>query len=148
MFQASNTWIRTLAQRHRFVLRASGGFIKSDDFDAVPPDLRFFAGGDHSIRGYDYKSISPKNSAGELTGASKMLTGTLEYQYNIKGKWWGAIFMDAGDAIRDMSQFDLKTGFGVGIRCGFSYRSGQTRYSPRYWGFREKRCTVLYWVRR
>ena len=118
MFQASNTWIRTLAQRHRFVLRASGGFIKSDDFDAVPPDLRFFAGGDHSIRGYDYKSISPKNSAGELTGASKMLTGTLEYQYNIKGKWWGAIFMDAGDAIRDMSQFDLKTGFGVGIRWG------------------------------
>ncbi|MEG1874209.1 MAG: flagellar basal body rod C-terminal domain-containing protein, partial [Angelakisella sp.] len=39
---------------------------------------RFFAGGDRSIRGYKYKSISPEGSDGKLKGASKLATGSLE----------------------------------------------------------------------
>ncbi len=46
-------------------------------------------GGDRSIRGYKYKSIAPKYSNGDLKGASKLITGSLEYQYNVTGKWWG-----------------------------------------------------------
>jgi translocation and assembly module TamA len=42
------------------VVRGNLGWIETGDFDKVPPDLRFFAGGDRSIRGYKYKSISPK----------------------------------------------------------------------------------------
>ena len=116
VFQAQNVWIRTLYDRHRFVVRGNLGWIETGDFDRVPPDLRFFAGGDRSIRGYKYKSISPEDSEGKLKGASKLATGSLEYQYNITGKWWGATFVDSGEAVSDIRRSDFKTGAGVGVR--------------------------------
>ncbi|TDN57557.1 autotransporter assembly complex protein TamA [Scandinavium goeteborgense] len=114
--QAQNTWIRTIYDRHRFVVRGNIGWIETGDFDRVPPDLRFFAGGDRSIRGYKYESISPKNADGKLTGASRLATGSLEYQYNVTGKWWGAVFVDSGEAVNDFRDSDFKTGAGVGVR--------------------------------
>lgn len=71
MLEAQYTLIRTFARKHRFVLRSHLGWIETGDFNDVPPDLRYFAGGDRSIRGYDYESISPKDENGDLTGASK-----------------------------------------------------------------------------
>lgn len=111
-----DVWIRTLYDRHRFVVRGNLGWIEADNFDKVPPDLRFFAGGDRSIRGYKYKSISPKDDDGKLIGASKLATGSLEYQYNVSGKWWGAVFVDSGEAVSDIRESDFKTGAGVGVR--------------------------------
>ncbi|WEF27757.1 autotransporter assembly complex protein TamA [Klebsiella aerogenes] len=114
--QAQDVWIRTLYDRHRFVVRGNLGWIEADDFNKVPPDLRFFAGGDRSIRGYKYKSISPKDDDGKLIGASKLATGSLEYQYNVTGKWWGAVFVDGGEAVSDIRNSDFKTGAGFGVR--------------------------------
>ncbi|WP_414165062.1 autotransporter assembly complex protein TamA [Superficieibacter sp. BNK-5] len=116
VFQAQNVWIRSLYDKHRFVVRGNLGWIETGDFDRVPPDLRFFAGGDRSIRGYKYKSISPEDSDGKLKGASKLATGSLEYQYNVTGKWWGAVFVDSGEAVSDIRKSDFKTGTGVGVR--------------------------------
>ncbi|WP_435928015.1 autotransporter assembly complex protein TamA [Dryocola sp. BD613] len=116
VLQAQNVWIRSLFEKHRFVARGNLGWIETNDFERVPPDLRFFAGGDRSIRGYSYKSISPENEDGKLTGASKLATGSLEYQYNVSGKWWGAAFIDAGEAVNDIKQSNFKTGAGVGVR--------------------------------
>lgn len=116
MLQAQNVWVRTLGERHRFVARGNLGWIETDEFDRIPPSLRFFAGGDRSIRGYRFQSISPRDADGKLTGASKMATGSLEYQYNVTGRWWGAVFVDTGEAVDDLSRADLKTGAGVGVR--------------------------------
>ncbi|WP_173636295.1 autotransporter assembly complex protein TamA [Paramixta manurensis] len=116
VLQAQNVWIRTVAEKHRFVARGNLGWIETNDFERVPPDLRFFAGGDRSIRGYKYKDISPRDSDGKLTGASKLATGSLEYQYNVTGKWWGAVFVDSGEAVNDIKQSDIKTGAGFGVR--------------------------------
>ncbi|EOL8959340.1 autotransporter assembly complex protein TamA [Cronobacter dublinensis] len=116
VLQAQNAWIRTLYDKHRFVARGNLGWIETNDFERVPPDLRFFAGGDRSIRGYKYKSISPENDKGKLTGASKLATGSLEYQYNVTGKWWGVVFVDSGEAVNDIKQSNFKTGAGVGVR--------------------------------
>lgn len=116
ILQASNVWIRTYAEKHRFVVRGTLGWIETDDFDKVPPDLRFFAGGDRSIRGYKYKDVSPRDSDNNLTGASKMATGSFEYQYNVTGKWWGAAFIDSGEAVNNFKDSDIKTGAGVGVR--------------------------------
>ncbi|SCC31332.1 autotransporter assembly complex protein TamA [Kosakonia oryziphila] len=116
VMQAQNVWIRTLYDRHRFVARGNLGWIETGDFNRVPPDLRFFAGGDRSIRGYKYKSIAPKDNDGKLIGASKLATGSLEYQYNVTGKWWGAVFVDSGEAVSDIRRSDFKTGAGVGVR--------------------------------
>lgn len=116
VFNATGAIIRTLGEKHRFVGRGSFGWIQTNDFDKVPPDLRFFAGGDRSIRGYDYKSISPKDDSGDLRGAERLLTGSIEYQYNVTGKWWGAAFVDAGEAVETFSDADFKVGAGIGVR--------------------------------
>ena len=116
VMQAQDVWIRTLYDRHRFVVRGNLGWIEADNFSKVPPDLRFFAGGDRSIRGYKYKSISPKDDDGKLMGASKLATGSLEYQYNVRGKWWGAVFVDSGEAVSDIRESNFKTGAGLGVR--------------------------------
>ncbi|MBZ7191761.1 autotransporter assembly complex protein TamA [Klebsiella oxytoca] len=116
VMQAQDVWIRTLYDRHRFVVRGNLGWIEADNFSKVPPDLRFFAGGDRSIRGYKYKSISPKDDDGKLMGASKLATGSLEYQYNVSGKWWGAVFVDGGEAVSDIRESNFKTGAGLGVR--------------------------------
>ncbi len=116
IFQAQNVWIRTLADKHRFVARGNLGWIETSDFSRVPPSLRFFAGGDRSIRGYKYKSISPRDDDDKLTGASKLATGSIEYQYNVTGKWWGAVFIDSGEAVNDIRKSNFKTGAGIGVR--------------------------------
>lgn len=116
IIQAQNIWIRTYKEKNRFIVRGTFGWIETNNFERIPPDLRFFAGGDRSIRGYKYKSISPRDSEGKLIGASKMATGSLEYQYNVTGKWWGAVFVDGGEAVNDFKNSDFKTGAGVGVR--------------------------------
>jgi translocation and assembly module TamA len=116
IFQAQNVWIRTLGEKNRFVVRGNLGWIETNDFNRVPPSLRFFAGGDRSIRGYKFRNISPRDSEGKLTGASRLATGTLEYQYNVTGRWWGAVFVDSGEAVNDIHKSDFKTGVGIGIR--------------------------------
>lgn len=116
LIQAQNVWIRTIADKHRFIAREQVGWIKTNNFNKVPPDLRFFVGGDHSIRGYKYKGISPRDNAGKLIGSSKMLTSSLEYQYNVTSKWWGAIFIDLGEAVNNLRKSNIKTGVGVGMR--------------------------------
>ncbi len=107
-------WIGSAGKNHRFVTRADGGAILMETLLNLPPSLRFFAGGDNSIRGYSYETVAPRNSDGELTGARYMLTGTLEYQYRLKGNWWLATFTDYGSAWDDTP--DWVQGVGLGVR--------------------------------
>ncbi|MGL4861231.1 MAG: autotransporter assembly complex protein TamA, partial [Enterobacteriaceae bacterium] len=109
VLQAQNVWIRSLSKKQRAVFRANVGWMETNDFRRMPPSLRFFAGGDRSIRGYKYKSLSPKDDRGRLIGAEKMATGSIEYQYNVSGKWWGALFVDSGEAVNNFSRAELKT---------------------------------------
>ncbi len=112
----SSSWIRSLNENHRGLWRISGGVNLTEEFDKLPPSLRFFAGGDNSLRGYGYESISPRDSSGALTGAKYLLTNSLEYQYRLGGNWWVALFYDTGDAFND--EPILKDGVGMGIRWG------------------------------
>ncbi|MDF2153204.1 autotransporter assembly complex family protein [Vibrio sp. CAU 1672] len=107
-------WIRGIGTDHRGLFRLEGGANVTDEFDKLPPSLRFFAGGDNNIRGYGYESISPRDESGALTGAKYTASSTLEYQYRIYDKWWLAAFYDYGDAFNDTPEW--KAGTGVGIR--------------------------------
>ena len=115
-FNAQGAIIRSYAARHRFIGRYAFGWISSSSFDEVPPDMRFFAGGDRSIRGYDYKSLSPRDASGDLRGAKRLLTASLEYQFNVTGSWWGAAFVDTGEAVDRLDSTHFITGAGLGIR--------------------------------
>lgn len=108
-------YLRTLAGRHQFLLRGDAGSLFTDSFESVPQSLRFFAGGDQSIRGYAYKSVSPRDENGIAVGARNLLTGTLEYDYEFIPRWRLGVFTDAGNAF-DSPDEPIKIGSGVGIR--------------------------------
>ncbi len=110
----TSSWIRSIGDNHRGLWKVNGGANLTEEFDKLSPSLRFFAGGDNSIRGYGYESISPVDASGSLTGAKYLITNTLEYQYRLTGDWWGALFYDTGDAFDDLPIF--KDGVGFGIR--------------------------------
>ncbi|WP_321166659.1 autotransporter assembly complex family protein [Salinivibrio kushneri] len=112
--QGRSAWIRSLNKNHRGLLRVDGGALISEEFSEAPPSLRFFAGGDNSIRGYGYETVSPRDESGQLSGARYMLTGTLEYQYRLGGNWWWALFADGGDAWTH--NLSWKRAAGTGIR--------------------------------
>ncbi|CEA05189.1 OMP85 family outer membrane protein [Pseudomonas saudimassiliensis] len=105
----------TLWDNHRFLARAQLGGIASDGFASVPPSLRFFAGGDQSVRGYDYRTLAPTDETGERIGGRYLLATSAEYQYEFKPKWRAAVFVDHGNAV-DTWDDPMKTSTGVGIR--------------------------------
>jgi translocation and assembly module TamA len=106
----------TLAERHRFLGRVQVGGTVTDDYASVPPSLRFFAGGDQSVRGYDYQSLSPTNSQGDRIGGRYMLAVSGEYQFSLTPTWRLATFADHGNAFNSLEIPSLKSGVGVGIR--------------------------------
>ncbi|MFA0347685.1 autotransporter assembly complex family protein [Vibrio sp. 10N.222.55.C6] len=113
-FQGQTAWIRSIGDNHRGLTRLQFGGNFADEFDKLSPSLRFFAGGDNSIRGYGYESISPRDESGALTGAKFIATSSFEYQYRLVGNWWGAAFYDIGDAFNDKPEW--KHGTGIGVR--------------------------------
>ena len=101
--------------KHQVLGSLNTGYIWADDFYNVPYKLRFFAGGDQSIRGYDYNSLSPIDK-GYLTGGQILAVGSAEYNYEFKPGFRGAIFSDVGNAYDKDFNADTKVGVGVGIR--------------------------------
>ena len=100
---------------HQFVAGLETGYIFAKKFDQVPYNLRFFAGGDQSLRGFDYKSLSPEEY-GYKMGGQALAVGSLEYNYQFKEGWRAAIFSDFGNAFDEKFSNDPEYGVGVGIR--------------------------------
>ena len=113
---AASKWVRSVKQ-HRFLWRAEIGGIVSNDFEQVPSSLRFFTGGDQSVRGFDYKTLSPfeldSDGERELTGAQYLSVASLEYSYPISENWRAAAFLDAGNATDELFK-DPAIGAGFG----------------------------------
>ena len=101
--------------KHQVLGSVNAGYIWADDFYEVPYKLRFFAGGDQSIRGYDYESLSPIDK-GYLTGGQILAVGSAEYNYEFRPGFRGAVFTDVGNAYDKDFDTDTKVGVGVGIR--------------------------------
>ncbi|HVS23817.1 MAG TPA: autotransporter assembly complex family protein, partial [Gammaproteobacteria bacterium] len=108
-------WIWSPSQHARILLRSELGAMRQSDFAALPPSVRFFAGGDNSVRGYDYKSLGPTDSTGAVIGGSELAVASLEYEHNVRPHWSVAMFVDSGNAF-DRGAFDAKTGAGIGAR--------------------------------
>ncbi|GHA65089.1 outer membrane protein assembly factor [Photobacterium aphoticum] len=109
-----SAWIRSLGENHRGLARVDAGAVFADNLEDIPPSMRFFVGGDNSLRGYSYQSVAPRDSGGKLLGGKYMVTSTVEYQYRVYGDWWGAVFYDYGAAWNDTP--DWLAGAGVGVR--------------------------------
>jgi translocation and assembly module TamA len=99
----------------RLISRADVGATAMKSFQELPASVRFFAGGDNSVRGYAYQSLGPKDNQGDVIGGRNLLVGSVELDRQLLDKWGVAIFADSGNAF-DRTHVDPRTGVGFGIR--------------------------------
>lgn len=115
-FTAAAKMVRTLPGRIRLIARVDGGATSTPSFRELPPTIRFFAGGDNSVRGYDYESLGPRDEAGNVIGGHLLLTTSAEVQFPLKGKFALAGFYDAGNAFAHTDSGTMEQGVGGGLR--------------------------------
>ena len=112
-------WFHGFDADSRLILRGEAGRTFTGDLQSLPPSLRYFAGGDRSVRGYGWREIGPRirNSHGDLyaLGAANVLTASAEYEHYFNGPWGAAVFVDSGSAF-DGRQANMHTGVGIGLR--------------------------------
>jgi translocation and assembly module TamA len=126
-----------LSRKLHLLLRAEVGASLVSRFSELPGTVRFFAGGDRSVRGFGYNELSPitvvplidqktgeqaKNpDTGELLtqslklGGRHLLTGTIELERDLPRNFGVAAFFDFGNAF-DKFGDPLEYSVGVGMR--------------------------------
>ncbi|MGD9598031.1 MAG: autotransporter assembly complex family protein [Steroidobacteraceae bacterium] len=114
-FMASGERVIDFARVWHLLLRAEFGTTWADDFDGVPGSERFFAGGDRSVRGFDFNDLSPVDANGEKTGGKHMAAGTVEVIRDLPKNLGIAVFVDAGNAFNSVSE-GLEYSAGIGLR--------------------------------
>lgn len=110
-------WFIPVGDSNRLILRGEGGTTWTSDLVAMPPSLRYFAGGDRSIRGYAWREVGPRTPPPDrfALGAKHLAVASAEYEHYFGGgPWGGAVFVDTGSAFDD--GIDLHTGVGFGVR--------------------------------
>jgi translocation and assembly module TamA len=94
------------------------GQVFARDEVAVPETQRFRAGGDDSVRGYAWRSLTPQIDGVDV-GGRVVATGSIEVARPISARlpsvWW-ATFIDAGRAAESWNGFTPAWGYGAGVR--------------------------------
>ncbi len=110
----------------RCIGRGEIGTTLVNDIQSLPPSLRYYAGGDQSVRGYGYKKLGPLDASGNVIGGKNLLTYSVEMEHSLFEQWSGALFYDSGTATNSFTNIALHSGVGVGVR--WSSLFGQIRF--------------------
>lgn len=108
--------IRPIANPGRILLRGNLGWTSVSNFEELPVSLRFFAGGDRSIRGYTYNTLGPEDPSGDVIGGRYLAVGSVEYDYRFAQQWGLALFYDVGNAFNELDHINPQQGVGIGGR--------------------------------
>lgn len=108
-------YIQGVGAKSRIITRGTVGATEVSDFSKLPSSLRFFAGGDNSIRGFNYESLGPKNDLDEVVGGRYLAVGSVEYEHMFVRNWGAAVFTDFGNAFNSWSD-PIEYSVGVGVR--------------------------------
>jgi len=123
-FRFSGKAIVTPVENWRILGRGTIGVTAMDSIDDLPPSLRFYAGGDQSVRGYGYRTLGPEDASGVVIGGQYLVEGSIELERRLTPRWSMATFYDVGNAL-DAIEADLKHGVGLGVRMTLPF--GQIR---------------------
>lgn len=123
-FRVGGKAIFSPLDKWRLIGRGSFGATMMDSINELPPSLRFYAGGDQSVRGYGYKRLGPKDNSGRVVGGQYLTEASVELERRLSGIWSAAAFYDIGNAY-DSIDADLQQGVGVGARMTLPF--GQVR---------------------
>lgn len=130
ILKAGVTGLHSFGQdkKHQVLGRLDLGYIHTNDFWRVPYRLRFFAGGDQSIRGFNTDTLSPTYGEQKfLTGGNSLAVGSLEYNYEFRDGLRLALFSDVGGAYDTKGLSDNKTNVGVGMGVRWASPVGLVR---------------------
>ncbi len=98
-----------------FIGRVEAGVLATHDINLIPSTQRFFTGGDQTVRGYDYESLSTTDSNGELIGGRYLNVASAEYSFKVADRWRTAVFTDTGRAFNTANESWHKS-VGAGVR--------------------------------
>ncbi len=109
----------TFGRKHIFQLGASAGQIFGD----APVFERFYAGGIGSIRGFEFRGVSPRDGIGDdRVGGDFMLLANAQYSFPITGdNVRGVTFLDMGTVEDDFGISNWRASVGVGLRIYVKY---------------------------
>jgi len=93
----------------------AGATMLNDPINDIPPSLRFFTGGDQSVRGYSYKSLGPRDASGKVVGGTQLVTSSIELERALFQDWGVSLFYDAGNSFNSLSSLKLLQGAGIGL---------------------------------
>ena len=99
----------------RFIFRGSLGATAVEDFLNFPLSLRFYTGGDTTVRGFDFDTIGTQDDEDNVLGGKNLVEFSAEYEvpFNRPNFSW-AVFGDVGDAFNESVK--LRNSFGIGLR--------------------------------
>ena len=118
-------WIQPILFDLRLIFKGTISATFINDINKLPLSLRFFAGGDNSVRGFAYNSLGPsaQDASGNkgVVGGKHLFFTSLEIEkpipkyQQISVAW----FIDAGNALNSFEKFTtnklaIGTGFGIG----------------------------------
>jgi len=101
-----------------FAGRIAAGSVSGADFNDIPADLRFYAGGGGSIRGYAYQKVGPLVE-GDPIGGRSLLEFSAELRFKVTETIGFVVFLDGGSAFEaTYPNFDetIRWGAGPGVR--------------------------------
>ncbi|WP_342364237.1 autotransporter assembly complex family protein [Terrarubrum flagellatum] len=117
--QASTYYALDEAARYIIAARVGFGSIVGGDLAEIPATRRFYAGGGGSVRGFEYKSLGPRDPRGYVIGGRSLIEGSLEARIKITDTIGFVPFIDAGQAyassLPDGSE-RLRFAAGLGLR--------------------------------
>ncbi|BCX88173.1 translocation and assembly module TamA [Methylomarinovum tepidoasis] len=108
-------YIFSLPWSARLLHRWQIGAIYAPNFEHVPASVRFYAGGNDSLRGYRYRSLGPKDEQDKTVGGRFLGLLSLEYEQRVYKQWGVAVFFDAGNAFDRLTDIETLSRFGTGI---------------------------------
>lgn len=109
------TYFYPLGKADNLIFRGEAGVVAAPSRDGIPTDFLFRAGGDQSVRGYAYQSLGVAEGDA-IVGGRYLATASAEYVHWLSSKWGMAAFIDAGNAVDDLNNFEIAQGYGVGAR--------------------------------
>lgn len=94
-----------LTEDTRLITKGQLGYTLITDINQLPISLQFYTGGSQTVRGYQFQELGPGKT---------LLIGSFELQQRIKGDFYLAAFIDAGNVSNSLTA-NLKKSIGLGI---------------------------------
>ena len=109
-----------LGRRTTLAGRLKLGFAQPyGDSNVVPFNVRFYAGGPGSIRGFGLNRVGPRAADGAPLGGHSLIEGSMELRFAVFGELGGVFFVDFGQVFQASLEYrieELRYAVGPGIR--------------------------------